>query len=64
MNLYYYDTLLSIGHKRRSLNIIKRKRNRRFQKEENKSLFIFFLGTIIFSFICAWALLNSPTFIK
>lgn len=62
--LYYYDTLLSVGHKRRSLNIIKRKRNRRDRKNENKSYMIFFLGTIMFSLICCWVLLNSPTMLK
>lgn len=61
--MYYYDTPLTKEEIRRGLNRIKRKRNRRFQKAENKYLLIFFIGTICFTILFCLSLLNSPTMI-
>ena len=62
--LYYYDTPISKGHKRRSLKRLQRKRNKRFLKNEIKSLIYFYIYGILFTVIFCWALLNSPTMMK
>ena len=62
--LYYYDTPLTKQYIRRQINKIKRNKNRRFQKEENKSLLIFCIGTTLFFILFYLTLLNSPTMVK
>lgn len=62
--LYYYDTPISEGHKRRSLKRLQRKRIRRNMKDERKAIIIAYLSLIPFTILFVLALLNSPTMVK
>ena len=62
--MYYYDTLITTGQKRRSLKRIQRKRNRRNTKHERNIIIMAYLSLIPFIFLFVYALLNSPTMLK
>ena len=62
--LYYYDTPLGEGHKRRSLKRLQRKKTRRNIKHERKAIIIAYLSLIPLTILFIYALLNSPTMVK